>query len=284
MQEWHVYNVLTWLLEPDSGTEIGVQKVYWACPRDQHLSGSKGSETGSREELNGFPGRSDGQGSTCNGGDLGSIPGLGRSPGEGNGYPLQCSGLENSMDCTVHRVAKSQTWLSDFHFYFHVTAEALADPPGSSGAGTVLRFPALCQEELALPPSAAAATGQGTWVRQRCPRAPWPEDHSWRGTPPRAVSRQNQQCPELGDRVPHPESASEQHISASSAHGGQAGLPSFLTSHCTHHSLKRFRCGLRTFADTVLRINVINQLGLACEKEAAAPFGPSIYRRHSVMV
>ena len=54
--------------------------------------------------------------STCNMWDLGSIPGLGRSPGEGKGYPLQCSGLENSMDCIVHGVAKSQTWLSDFHF------------------------------------------------------------------------------------------------------------------------------------------------------------------------
>ena len=49
-------------------------------------------------------------------GDLGSIPGLGRSPGEGKGYPLQYSGLENSMDCTVHGVAKSRTQLSDSHF------------------------------------------------------------------------------------------------------------------------------------------------------------------------
>ena len=47
----------------------------------------------------GFPGVSAGKESTCNVGDLGSIPGLGRSPGEGNGYPLQYSGLENSMDC-----------------------------------------------------------------------------------------------------------------------------------------------------------------------------------------
>ena len=57
----------------------------------------------------GFPGGPDGKESTCNLGDLGSIPGLGRSPGEGNGYPLQYSGLENSMDCIVHGVAKSQT-------------------------------------------------------------------------------------------------------------------------------------------------------------------------------
>ena len=51
--------------------------------------------------------------SACNAGDLGLIPGLGRSPGEGNGNPLQYSCLENPMD-TVHRVAESQTRLSDF--------------------------------------------------------------------------------------------------------------------------------------------------------------------------
>ena len=52
----------------------------------------------------------------CNAGDLGLIPGLGRSPGEGKGYQLQYSGLENSMDCIVYGVRKSQTRLSDFHF------------------------------------------------------------------------------------------------------------------------------------------------------------------------
>ena len=51
-------------------------------------------------------------------GDLGSTPGLGRSPGEGKGYPLQYSGLENSVDCIVHRITKSQTGLSDFPFHF----------------------------------------------------------------------------------------------------------------------------------------------------------------------
>ena len=64
------------------------------------------------------PGGSAGKQSACNAGDLGSISGLERSPGEGNGYPLQSSGLENSMDCIVHREAKSWTPLNDFCFHF----------------------------------------------------------------------------------------------------------------------------------------------------------------------
>ena len=67
----------------------------------------------------GFPCGSAGKESACNAGDLGSIPRLGRSPGKGKGYPLQYSGLENSMDYTVHGVAKSRTQLSDFHFTSH---------------------------------------------------------------------------------------------------------------------------------------------------------------------
>ena len=59
-------------------------------------------------------GGSAGKESACNAGDLGSVPQLGRSPGEGKGYPVQCSGLETSMDrgawqATVHGVAKGQT-------------------------------------------------------------------------------------------------------------------------------------------------------------------------------
>ena len=66
----------------------------------------------------GFPGGSDGKESACNAGDMGSIPGSGRSPGEGNGNPLQYSCLENAMDrgawkSTVHGVTKSRTQLSD---------------------------------------------------------------------------------------------------------------------------------------------------------------------------
>ena len=62
----------------------------------------------------GFPGGSDSKESACNAEDLGSIPGLGRSPGEVHGNPLQCSCLENSLDrgawwATVHGVTKSQT-------------------------------------------------------------------------------------------------------------------------------------------------------------------------------
>ena len=67
----------------------------------------------------GFPGGSEVKASACNAGDLGSIPGSGRSPGEGNGNPLQYSCLENPMDggawwATVHGVTKSQTQLSEF--------------------------------------------------------------------------------------------------------------------------------------------------------------------------
>ena len=57
----------------------------------------------------GFPCGSAGEESACNAGDLGSIPGLGRPPGEGKGYPLHYSDLENSMDCIVQEVAESDT-------------------------------------------------------------------------------------------------------------------------------------------------------------------------------
>ena len=88
------------------GLEALVRKICWRRDRLptpvflSFLCGSAGKE------------------STRNVGDLGSIPGLGRSPGEGKGYPLQYSGLENSMDCIVHGVAKSWAWLSDFHTFF----------------------------------------------------------------------------------------------------------------------------------------------------------------------
>ena len=85
----------------------------------------------------GFPRRSAGKESACNAGDLGSIPGLGRSPGEGKATQLQYSGLENSMDCIVQGVAKSRIRLSDF-----LTAEHRLSMPGlqqlqQAGSGTV---------------------------------------------------------------------------------------------------------------------------------------------------
>ena len=83
----------------------------------------------------GFPCGSAGKESACNAGDLDSIPGLGRSPGEGKGYPLQYSGLENSMDRIVYGVAKSRTQLSNFHWRFygkHFTAVHGDQSPGLS--------------------------------------------------------------------------------------------------------------------------------------------------------
>ena len=79
------------------------------------LSGQKFEQTPD------FPGGSDGKASACNAGDLGSIPGSERSPGERNGNPLQYSCPENPMDggawwATVHGVTKSRTRLSDFTF------------------------------------------------------------------------------------------------------------------------------------------------------------------------
>ena len=84
----------------------------------------------------GFPCGSAGKESTCNEGGLGLIPGLERSPGEGKGYPLQDSGLENSIECIVHGVTKSQTRLSDFHFisllHPHVSLSVQYEPKRST--------------------------------------------------------------------------------------------------------------------------------------------------------
>ena len=71
-----------------------------------------------------------GKESACNVGDLGSIAGMERSPGEEKGYPLQYSGLENSMDCIVHGVAKNWTQLSNFHLHFFSLLSLR--PPSSS--------------------------------------------------------------------------------------------------------------------------------------------------------
>ena len=78
----------------------------------------KDEEDGLKNQTSGFPGGSVSKESTCNAGDLGSIPALGRSPGGGHGNPLQYSCLENPMDrgawwATVYRVTKNRTQLSD---------------------------------------------------------------------------------------------------------------------------------------------------------------------------
>ena len=78
----------------------------------------------------GFPCGSAGKESSCNAGYLGSIPELGRSPGEGKGYPLQYSGLENYRNCMIHGVTKSRTQLSDFHsltYLGHLLQSCLRD-------------------------------------------------------------------------------------------------------------------------------------------------------------
>ena len=81
----------------------------------------------------GFPGGSDGKASACNVGDPGSIPGSRRSPGEGNGNPLQYSCLENSMDggdwyATVHGVTKNRTRQGDFTVLYVISVFYLYDP------------------------------------------------------------------------------------------------------------------------------------------------------------
>ena len=87
--------------------------------------------------ISGLPDSSVGKESICNAGDPGSIPGSGRSTGQGTGYPLQYSGLKNSMVCIVHGVAKSRTRLSNFHF----TSLSKLGPVSCSFSFTVpLRF------------------------------------------------------------------------------------------------------------------------------------------------
>ena len=79
--------------------------------------------------VHGFPQSSVGKVSTCSARHLSLIPGLGKSAGEGIGYPLQYSGLENSKDCIVHGDKKSQTQLSNLHLHFHIFMIFLSSPP-----------------------------------------------------------------------------------------------------------------------------------------------------------
>ena len=88
------------------------EKMGWGIARNSYIKPKGLLELATKNLVGGFPGGSDGKESACNSGEPGSIPGLSKSPGEGNGNPFQYSGLENSMDkgvwqAIVHRVAES---------------------------------------------------------------------------------------------------------------------------------------------------------------------------------
>ena len=101
----------------------------------------------------GFPDSSVGKESACKAGPS-SIPGLGRFPGEGKDYPLQYSGLENSMDCIVHGVTKSRTQLSNFHLILPSTGHA-------GGLGDA-------QLQPGVPGGQPASTCLGIWSSEGC--------------------------------------------------------------------------------------------------------------------
>ena len=88
----------------------------------------------------GFPFGSAGKESTCSVGDLGLIPGLGRSPGEGKGYPIQCSGLVNSIDFTVHEGRKEldKTEQLSLSLFFHFSDESRFKKSCFSNASPIL--------------------------------------------------------------------------------------------------------------------------------------------------
>ena len=106
-------SILAWRIPMDRG-------AWWATAhrvtRVGHDWITQYSIDSSWDQILGFLGGTASKESTCSVGDLSSIPGLGRSPGEGNGYPLQYFDLQYYMDCIVHGVTKSQTRLSNFHF------------------------------------------------------------------------------------------------------------------------------------------------------------------------
>ena len=98
--------------------QVGWIRTEAKGPPSGFVTGDKGDKISTMQAVGGFPGGSDSKESACNAGDWGLIPGSGRPPGEGNGNPLKCSCLENSMDrgawwATVHEVPESQTRLRD---------------------------------------------------------------------------------------------------------------------------------------------------------------------------
>ena len=118
----------------------------------------------------GFPDGSDGKESACNAGELGSIPGVGRGPGEVKGYLLQYSGLESSMGCIVHGVAKSRTRLSRLHF----TSAIRRLPLWLSGKESVCRAGA--PGEASSIPGSGRSPGMATHSSILAWRIPWTEE------------------------------------------------------------------------------------------------------------
>ena len=135
----------------------------------------------------GFPGGSEVKASASNAGDLGSIPGLRRSPGEGNGNPLRYSCLENPVDggawwVTVHGVTKSRTWLSDFTFTLRGWSgcySSLSAQGGRASMGTLEPWPARTPESRVLRGLSKSALGE-SWR--------WSGQESWHWTTESAVT------------------------------------------------------------------------------------------------
>ena len=137
----------------ESDTTERLTLIFTWCPTlSKHLKGDTYLGEHSMTKLaltlvQGFPCGSAGKESACNVGDLSSIPGLGRSPGEGNGYPLQYSGLENSIDYIVHGVTKSLTCLSDCHFHFGFLASLIPEASSKSAESPNCLLPLARKQE-----------------------------------------------------------------------------------------------------------------------------------------
>ena len=126
--------VMSWTVTRQAPLSTGFSRqAYWSglpfrSPRDLPDPGIK-PRSPALQAGSYFPGGSESRESTCSVGDVGLIPGLGISAGEGNGYSLQYSGPKNSMDCIVHEVTNS---LSDFHFHFILVCSSQPFPNTSS--------------------------------------------------------------------------------------------------------------------------------------------------------
>ena len=135
---------LTFKLEKILGNTPYLLKIMWQIIKMNHMN---------------YPGCSAGKESACNVGDLGSIPGLGRSLGEGKGYPLQYSGLENPINCRVHGVTEWDTtgWLS-FHMNY------MGFPGGACGKEPNIHWKDWCWSAHTL----------ATWLEELIPwKRPW---------------------------------------------------------------------------------------------------------------